>query len=161
MDSLRKTGKQQKSPKKSLIIFLLILIIGGALTFYLSTRHYQIRYVTHRYTYYEESGDFGSAWNMLHSLMKSKVNQATYVQTKSQIYLNDFKATAYHYKIKRIRHLNTWYLTKKNPVHNVYRVTIDESFNSQFGRKIMIYNIYFARDSKDRNRWCVLWQLSG
>lgn len=154
----RRSSNPSKSPKKMIIGLLIVLIVGAGLTIYLSTRHYQIRYVTRHFMYYEQSGDFGTAWSMLHSLEKTNMNQATYVKTKSQIYLEDFKASSYSYKIKRIRHLNTWHLTKSLTFHNVYRVTIDQSFKSQFGPKIMISEIYVARDKKEQNRWTILWE---
>lgn len=147
------------SPKKAFILFITLLLLGGSLWFYLSTRHYQIRSITRTYMYYEKSGDYGSSWNLLHSTMKKNMTQAQYVQVKSQLYLQDFKASGFSYKIRWIRHLASWHPTTSSlSLKDVYKVRLYQTFNSQFGRQTIISTLYLARDKTSQNKWRILWE---
>ncbi|WEG13748.1 hypothetical protein PU629_05115 [Pullulanibacillus sp. KACC 23026] len=153
-----KRKKTTTSPKKILISLLVLLILGLCLTYFLYSRHYLIRSVTRTFMYYEQSGDYGSSWEMLHSDMKAQMKQSTYVETKSQIYLNDFKAQSFSYKIEHIRHLSAWHPSNSSKTYdNVYEVTVAQSFDSQFGDETLTSQLFLARDKKNQSKWSILW----
>ncbi len=157
----RSKVKRQSTPiQKFAITLLVVLIVGGSLYAYFSTRHYRVRSITRTFMNDEKQGNYGSSWDLLHSYMKKDFPQSDYEKMRSQLFLNDFKATSISYRILHIKHLSSWSPTTSAPKFNdVYKVTLSETFDSQFGEERLQSLLYLARDSKNDERWRILWKL--
>jgi hypothetical protein len=162
VDSLAKQSKPTNRAPKLIFLLILILLVTGAIFYYFYTNpHREAVSVVRTYVSFEETGDYGAAWSLLDSSLKAKLDQATYINLRSQLFLVSLKAHAYKYKIDKVRHYKTWHFDKTSQVlNNVYQVTIEQQFKSQFGEQELFTKLYLIKDKKANNYWRILWDQS-
>jgi hypothetical protein len=157
----RQSNPTNRAPKLILLLILILLVIGAGLYFVYTNPHREAVSVVRTYVSYEEKGDYGAAWGLLDSNLKAQMDQATYINLRSQLFLVSLKAHAYEYKIDKVKHYKTWHPDKKSGVlNNVYQVTVEQQFKSQFGEQTLITKLYLTRDKKSNNNWRILWDQS-
>ncbi|MGV3489075.1 MAG: hypothetical protein ACO1OC_10885 [Tuberibacillus sp.] len=150
-----------KKPKKRspIIVFLLIMIIAAGYLGYYSWTHWPrneaIQTVKEFYDD-EQGGDFGSAWNLLHPEVKKKFTQADYIQKRTTLFLDDYHAKGFTYKIDDVEHLKKWRMNGDSPyLKDVYKITVIQSFIGVFGETKLYKNVYVT---KYQDEWKILWK---
>jgi uncharacterized protein HemX len=157
----RQSKPANRGPKLVLLLILILLVVGAGLYYFYSYPHRQAVSVARTYISYEETGDYGAAWELLDARQKAQMDQATYISLRSQLFLQSLKAHAFDYKIDKVTHFNTWRPDRTAMVlKNVYQITIEQQFKSQFGEQTLISRLYLTKDPKAKNNWRILFDQS-
>jgi len=147
---------KRKAPK---FIFLLIVVVAMGYSIYYGWTHWSrneaIETVKDFYDA-EQGGDYGSAWNLLHPEIKKKFTQADYIQERTTLFLDDFKAKGFTYKIDDVDHLKKWRMNGDSPyLKDVYRISVIQSFVGIFGKTKLYKDFYVTKYQDD---WKILWK---
>ena len=103
----------------------------------------------------EQSGDFGSSWELFHSQMKEKFPKETYIQQRARILMQDLGAKTFSFDVDGTEHLSAWSMGESSPaISDVYRLTVNQSFLSVFGELVLRQEVYATEENGD---WKLLW----
>ena len=154
----RQGPASNRAPKLILISIVILLIVGAGAYYVYTYPHRQAVDVARTYVAYEDAGDYAAAWGLLDARQKTQLNQATYIDLRSKLFLESLKAHSFNYKVDKVRHLKTWQPGKTASVlKNVYQITVEQQFKSQFGDQVLITKLYLTKDKKANNNWRILW----
>jgi len=117
------------------------------------------RNVVEQFYNYERSGDFGSAWELFHPLMKDKFNKQDYIQTRSRVFMQNFGVETFEVKIGDYLLETSWKMSPMSPVlSDVHKYSITLVYRSYFGDLNIVQDVYVAKD--DGGQYRVLWPYS-
>ncbi|WP_274649409.1 hypothetical protein [Paenibacillus humicola] len=107
----------------------------------------------------EQSGDFGSAWELFHPLMQQKFEKASYIQKRAHIMMQDFGVKTFDFKAGRPKHLSAWRISSDEPeINDVYEIVVTQHFHTPYGDFELVQPCYLA---KDDGAWKLLWSYEG
>ncbi|GGH75327.1 hypothetical protein JOD43_000545 [Pullulanibacillus pueri] len=145
--------------KGSLFLLILILLLGAFLGTCYGYKHLpRQKAISAVKEFYdaEQEGDYATAWEMFHPLMKKRFNQTEYIQARSKIYLEDLGIKTFSYKVTDTKHLDHWRMTSQDSsLKDVYRVTVEQSFKGIFGKTRIEKDFYVTETKGD---YKILWQ---
>lgn len=104
----------------------------------------------------EQTGDFGSAWEMLHPDMQQKFNKARYIQTRNHVIMEHFGVDTFDFTLGKAESVGTWSMSYETPpLSSVYKIPVTQTFHGQtFGIFDLRQDVYAAK--KD-GEWRLLW----
>lgn len=105
----------------------------------------------------EQTGDYNSAWELLHSSMKKKFGQEDYVKMRTDLFMGTLGISSFTYKIKGIDHLDRWRMSASSPyLKDVYRITVSQTFKGGVYGAASLYKPVYV--TKENNHWTILWK---
>ncbi|MCQ6558849.1 hypothetical protein [Paenibacillus mendelii] len=103
----------------------------------------------------EQSGDFGSAWELFHPLMQKRFDKAGYIQKRAHIVLQDFEVKTFDYEVGEPELIAGWRMDKESAEFTeAYRVVVKQLFRSPYGNFEIVQPCYTVEES---GKWSMLW----
>jgi hypothetical protein len=115
----------------------------------------EARKVAEQFYAYEQSGDFGSAWELLHPYLKSKFKKDAYIQTRAHVFMQDFGVSTFEVQLGEPKRLTGWKMTVDTPsIDLVYNIPVKLSYASKFGIFHITQDVFLAKEVEE---WRLLW----
>ncbi|MDQ0170312.1 hypothetical protein [Paenibacillus tundrae] len=104
---------------------------------------------------YEQTGDFGSSWELFHPLMKERFPKSTYVQSKAHIFMQHFGVETFGLEIEKPeREFDVNIIDGMQVFSEAYKMNVTMKYKSTFGVIDMVQTCYVVQDGKE---WVLLW----
>jgi hypothetical protein len=104
---------------------------------------------------FEQSGNFGSSWEMFHSQMKQKFSKDTYIQRRAHVFMQDFGVKSFDLHVGHASTLSSWTMVPETPsLRNVVRIPVVLRFQSVFGNFDIHQEVYVSLED---DQWKILW----
>lgn len=138
-----------------LVAMVLLSIILFIYNFVWSTGSFQAKKAVNLFYEREQSGDFGSAWELFHSQMKAKFPKEEYIQLRARVYMQQLGAQTFGYKVEGTDKIGAWSMGESSPaIADVYRMTVTQQMMSVFGDISIRQDVYAAQENGE---WKLLW----
>ncbi|MFC0272254.1 hypothetical protein ACFFIX_12490 [Metabacillus herbersteinensis] len=107
---------------------------------------------------YEQEGDFGSAWDLFHPIMKDKFSKNAFVTERSHIYMGHYAVSTFKFELGDSKKLKKWKMSKDGPeFKDPYSVIVEQNFKSKFGTFTIKQEVYVI---KYKDEWKVVWEYN-
>lgn len=107
---------------------------------------------------YEKAGDFGSSWELFHSLVKEKFNKNDYIQRRANTFMEDFGVETFDFTLGDAITEGSWKMSPLSPVlTNVTRIPVTLLYHSRFGDFKLMQDVFVV---KEKEQYRVLWSFS-
>jgi len=148
---VRSRGKRIISPAQ---LFIGILIIVSFVLFYYnvlwSTDGYQARQSVIAFYTLEQSGNYGSAWELFHTSMHGKYTKEAYIQKKAQVFMQQLGASTFEFEVGKSKGVDTWGMSATSPaLTDVQRVQVTQHMLTVFGELELNQDIYVAEENDE------------
>jgi len=155
---LRRWLAKSMLPLLSLIgIFLFFLFIKSCSSVSLFGPPEPVTVVNEFYQY-EQSGDFGSSWELFHSQMKERFPKQSYIQRRAHVFMQDFGVNSFQFETGSPETVSSWRMASQSPMFSeVVKIPVWLSFRSDFGDFRIKQNVFLA---KEDSQYRMLWEYS-
>lgn len=153
----RRSPLRRTAPRLPLLAGVAALIVVFALLWTARTdaRGEAARAAAERFYAYEQTGDFGSSWELFHDYMKTKFNKDGYIQTRAHVFMQDFGVTAFEADVGAPQKLNAWRMSRELPaLPEVYRIPVTLTYESKFGIFRIVQDVFMT---EEHGEWLLLW----
>ncbi|WP_299743025.1 hypothetical protein [Rossellomorea sp. y25] len=107
---------------------------------------------------FEQSGDFGNAWELFHPEMQNKFPKSSYIQTKNHVFMGHMVVDEFEVEVGKIEKLEKFTFNEEGlTFKNVRKAEVDLFFDSQFGELTISQTCYVALEEGE---WKILWDYS-
>ena len=114
--------------------------------------------VVSSFYHYEQEGDFGSAWELFHPVMKERFSKNAYVTERSHIYMGHYGVSTFTYEILEEEEVQNWKMAKDQEAFpTAYRLTAEQQFKSKFGTFKVVQDIYAVQHEDE---WKIVWDFN-
>lgn len=142
----------------------LLLVVVGVLSLWLfvfnsfwSSDVRQLKKTVQQFYSYEQTGDYGSAWELFHPQMKDIYTKDYYIQLRAHIFMQQLNATQTRLTLGKPEKLGEWQLSEgAQPLSHVYRLSAEQRFLSSFGLLTMRQDVFAV---KEADSWLLLWSF--
>lgn len=139
------------------VVSLIILLFFSVRGMFKSLNEEEAVEVIAQFYDFEQEGDFGSSWELFHSLMKEKYKKSDYVQTRAHVFMQHFGTNTFEYHLSEPeRTFDVQLIEGKEPLSEVYLVTVTQIYHSSFGNFKIVQPVYAAEESGE---WRILWSF--
>jgi hypothetical protein len=156
MQQVRHRGKRGITP--ILLIVILLIILSSVLFFYnvlWSTDGYQARKSVEDFYTLEQKGNYGSAWELLHSSVQMKFSKDAYIQKRAQVFMQQLGASTFEFEVSKSSDVGTWGMSAaSSAITDVQRVHVTQHMLTVFGELDLEQDVYVA---KENDIWKLLW----
>ncbi|GAK41100.1 hypothetical protein PUW24_13505 [Paenibacillus urinalis] len=140
-----------------LIVGLLALLFFSIQGVMKSNEEEDARKVIEQFYTYEQEGDFGSSWELFHSLLQERYKKPDYVQTRAHVFMQHFGTNTFKYEVSEPERLfDVQLIEGKEALAEVYQFTVTQIYHSSFGNFKMVQPVYASQESGE---WRVLWSF--
>jgi hypothetical protein len=156
MQQVRRKGKRSLISVQLIIVFMIILsIVLFYYNFLWSTDGYQAKESVVEFYQLEQNGNFGSAWELLHSSMHEKFTKEAYIQKRAQVFMQQLGASTFEFEVSKSKNVGTWGMSATSPaLSDVQRVHVTQHMLTVFGELELNQDIFVAEEN---NGWRLLW----
>ncbi|NNU83762.1 hypothetical protein ETC05_07810 [Geobacillus sp. BMUD] len=131
-----------------------VAVLVAILSLFLSSERNEAKEIVDTFYRYEQAGDFGSSWELFHPLMKTKFPKDVYIQRRAHVFMQDFGAETFEYRLDEAEHLSSWSMSdKQKPFQDVYRIRVIQTFHSVFGVFELHQDVFVA---KKNGKWGIV-----
>jgi len=103
----------------------------------------------------EQTGDFGSAWELFHPLMQERFDKASYIQKRAHIIMQDFGAQTFDFEVEDPQPVTGWKMDRDaTEIPLAYKVVVKQAFRSPYGNFELVQSCYVAQEAGE---WRLLW----
>jgi len=103
----------------------------------------------------EQSGDFGSSWEILHSRMKARFSKEFYIQSRAYMFMQQLGARSFTFEIGKAERLSAWRADGDGEaLTGVYRMPVIQRMETVFGTMELKQMVHVARENGE---WKLLW----
>ncbi|MCA1065208.1 hypothetical protein QTG56_08145 [Rossellomorea sp. AcN35-11] len=148
---------RRKSPVPLLIGAVAAILIVVALFMFIgkSRESHTPEEVIAAFYQYEQTGDFGNAWELFHPEMQTKFPKSTYIQTKNHVFMGHMGVDEFKVKVGKVEKVDTFTFNQEGlTFKKVRKADVDLFFDSQFGKLTIRQTCYVALEEDE---WKVLW----
>ncbi|QLG42260.1 hypothetical protein HW560_31875 [Paenibacillus sp. E222] len=104
---------------------------------------------------YEQTGDFGSSWELFHPLMKERFPKSVYLQSRAHIFMQHFGVETFELEMEKPeREFDVTVIDGVKPFAEAYRISVTQKFSGTFGQFQIVQDCYIVKDGDD---WTLLW----
>ncbi|GIQ69759.1 hypothetical protein DUZ99_05765 [Xylanibacillus composti] len=154
----RRTGyRKVRIAKFVLLLFLVLLLVVTLLIRSFSRgESAEAREAVIVFYRYEQTGDFGSAWEMFHPYMQQKFNKAQYIKTRNHVILEHFGVDTFAFTVGSAKLIGNWTMSFDAPaLSNVYQIPVTQHFQGRtFGLFDLHQEVYAV---KLEGAWRIIW----
>jgi hypothetical protein len=105
---------------------------------------------------YEQRGDYGSAWELFHPMMKQKFTKEAYIQQRAHLFMEHLGAATFSFELGQAASLSTWQFGKQT-LRDIYQIPVTQTFHTTFGDFTITQNAFVI---KEKDQWQLLWPFS-
>ncbi|WP_417898697.1 hypothetical protein ABN702_21910 [Bacillus haimaensis] len=151
---MRKRQRQRQFLVGMVGVFLLIIIVL-ILNLIFSFGKDTAAGTVHQFYEYEQDGDFGRSWELLHPVMQEKFGRSAYFQDKAHVFIGHFGAETFSYEVSDSKKLKDWRMEKEGEVfETVYEFEVELTYHGKYGHFLYIQYVYVVKEEKE---WMILW----
>ncbi|RXT02869.1 hypothetical protein [Ammoniphilus sp. CFH 90114] len=146
---------------------LAALLVATLITFYLfpssspssTGESLTPQQVVEQFYQYEQTGDFGSSWELFHPLMKEKFSKESYIQQRAHVFMQHFDVTTFDYQLGDPVLVQEWKMGTASPaLPQVYKVPVTLFYPSGiFGDFSIQQDVFLALEETE---YRILWPYS-
>ncbi|MDT9721333.1 hypothetical protein QVE09_20750 [Paenibacillus sp. ClWae2A] len=104
---------------------------------------------------YEQTGDFGSSWELFHPLMKERFPKSAYVQNRAHIFMQHFGVETFELEMEKPeREFDVTVIDGVKPFSEAYRIRVTQKYSGTFGQFDIVQTCYLVEDG---DGWTLLW----
>ncbi|MDQ0722175.1 hypothetical protein ABGV43_27550 [Paenibacillus amylolyticus] len=104
---------------------------------------------------YEQTGDFGSSWELFHPLMKERFPKSAYVQNRAHIFMQHFGVETFELEMEKPeREFDVTVIDGVKPFSEAYRIRVTQKYSGTFGQFDIVQTCYLVEDGDE---WTLLW----
>ncbi|WP_347548617.1 hypothetical protein ABFG93_13875 [Pseudalkalibacillus hwajinpoensis] len=151
-----KTRRQHGGGTKLITISCILLLLGGAMTFWiLQQPKSQASATVNEFYSLEQSGDFKKSWELFHTEMKNRFSDEQYSQLRSQLITQDIGSTSYTFEVGKVKTKKNWRSGVSDiMIKKVFVMEVTQKFQNQFGNFSLVQEVFVA---KEDGEYRVLW----
>lgn len=158
LDMLRRRNRNALLKKIGFIAIILILLwlIGRTIPYlFRADTPDEAAAVAEEFYKYEQTGDFGSSWELFHPLMKERFPKSTYVQNRAHIFMQHFGVETFELEMEKPeREFDVTVVDGVKPFSEAYRIRVTQKYSGTFGQFDIVQTCYLVEDG---NEWTLLW----
>ena len=148
--------RKRKNPL--MIVAISIAVLGIAVASLIGSHKNEPKKLVEEFYQLEQEGDFGSSWELFHSQMKKRFNKDQYIQTRAHVFMQDMKVESFTFEIGEMKKIHNWKAEQGAiELKEVYKITIHQTLNSQFGKFVVVQECFLA---KEKGEWRLLWDYN-
>lgn len=151
--------RRRGAAQTAFFVLVLLLAVSSVLLFlhnvFWSGDRHRVRETVKAFYDYERSGDYGSAWELLHSGMKEHFAQDAYIQARTTFYSLLQGGGGMAVVLGKPEQVAEWRMADNAPVlRDVYRITVEQRMLSVFGGVAVRQDVFAAEENGE---WRLLW----
>ncbi|SDL25697.1 hypothetical protein SAMN04487896_3455 [Paenibacillus sp. ov031] len=139
----------------ALVLLLLWLIVRTIPYLFRADAPDEAASIAQEFYKYEQTGDFGSSWELFHPLMKERFPKSAYLQSRAHIFMQHFGVETFDLEMEKPeREFDVTVIDGVKPFAEAYRIGVTQKFTGTFGQFKIVQNCYIVKDGDD---WTLLW----
>lgn len=150
--------RRRSDKRKLMILFLgmfLLIILGLLVSIIFSLGRGSPEDTVRQFYEFEQSGDFGDSWQLLHPLMQERFDRAAYVQDRAHVFIGHFGAETFSFDIREEKKRKNWKMVKDGKTfETVYEFQVEKNYHGKYGHFLFVQYVYVVRVNKE---WRILW----
>lgn len=158
LDMLRRRNRNALLKKIGFIAIILILLwlIGRTIPYlFRADTPDEAAAVAEEFYKYEQTGDFGSSWELFHPLMKERFPKSAYVQNRAHIFMQHFGVETFELEMEQPeREFDVTVVDGVKPFSEAYRIRVTQKYSGTFGQFDIVQTCYLVEDGDE---WTLLW----
>lgn len=136
----------------SLGILLLLLYLVISL---LLNAERQARDVVEQFYVYENNGDYGRSWELLHEKMHIRFERSVYLQDRAHVFNGHFGADTFDFDIGDARKIKNWKMDKSGEAFgSAYEFEVKQDYHGKYGHFVFVQYVYVVREDGE---WRIVW----
>ncbi|NNV07889.1 hypothetical protein [Geobacillus sp. C56-T2] len=144
--------------KTGVAVLAPVAVLVAILSLFLLSERNEAKEIVDTFYRYEQAGDFGSSWELFHPLMKTKFPKDVYIQRRAHVFMQNFGAETFEYRLDEVEHLSSWSMSdKQKPFQDVYRIRVIQTFHSVFGVFELHQDVFVA---KKNGKWGIVFSYN-
>lgn len=155
---LRRRNRNTMLKRIAFILFVLLLLwlIGRSLpALFRADAPDEAAAAAEEFYKYEQSGDFGSSWELFHPLMKERFPKSAYVQNRAHIFMQHFGVQTFKLQMESPeREFDVQIIQGVKPFPEAYKIKVIQTYSGTFGEFDLVQMCYLVQDGKE---WTLLW----
>lgn len=155
---LRRRNRNALLKKSGLILFVLLLlwlIIRSVPALFRADAPTEAATVAEAFYKFEQTGDFGSSWELFHPIMKERFPKSAYVQNRAHIFMQHFGVQTFKLEMAQPeREFDVPIIQGVKPFSEAYKIKVTQTYSGTFGQFDLVQNCYLVQDGK---QWTLLW----
>ncbi|OCA87771.1 hypothetical protein A8F94_07945 [Bacillus sp. FJAT-27225] len=149
---------KRKRPALLVVGLILVAIVGYFIVLAVSPSQKAKRVVDEFYSF-EQEGNFGDSWNLLHSVMKKKWLKTTYITDRSHVFIGHFGADTFEYSIGDAEKVSGWRMSKDTPVFKkAYKFEVIQEYRGKYGNFAFLQYVYVVKNK--RGDYEIIWDYN-
>lgn len=104
---------------------------------------------------FEQDGDYGQSWELLHSVMHDRFSRGAYIQDRAHVFNGHFGAESFEFEVSDAQELKQWRMEKGGktfPVAFEFRVV--QTYRGKYGHFEFVQYVYVV---EEKDEWRVVW----
>lgn len=155
----RRPGPRRSLLPAALLVLLAAAVLAMAVSLVRTADGRKAKAAIERFYAHEQSGDFGSSWELFHSRMKERYAKDAYIQARAYIFMQQLGARTFTYAIGDAKKVSGWRMEEEGePLAGVYRMPVTQRMDTVFGMWELRQDVYAA---KEDGEWKLLWPFGG
>ncbi|WP_223701106.1 hypothetical protein [Sutcliffiella deserti] len=141
----------------SLGIGVIVLFVYLLSTILISAEGKAERLVEDFYAY-EQEGDYGRSWELMHSSMQERFQRGSYIQDRAHVFNNHFGAETFTYNVSDAEKLKSWKMVKDGETFDLaYKFKVEQTYKGKYGHFLFVQYVYVVKEEKD---WRIVWDYN-
>ncbi|PLT35767.1 hypothetical protein [Bacillus sp. V5-8f] len=140
------------------LIWCVLFGIVSYLFFFMFSPSHKTKTVVDEFYSYEQEGNFGKSWNLLHPYMKEKWPKSTYINDRSHVFLGHFGSETFEYSIQEVEKMNGWRMSKDLPTFKkTYKFEVIQNYNGTYGKFSFLQYVYVVNN---KGNYEIVWDYN-
>lgn len=151
----RRPVRRLPLPMALLVAALAVSVVSMTVHLFRTSDANRAKAAVERFYAFEQSGDFGSSWELFHSRMKARFAKDAYIQARAYIFMQQLGVRTFTFEIGKAERLSAWRTEEGGDVlTGVYRMPVIQRMDTVFGTMELKQIVHVARDDGE---WKLLW----
>lgn len=157
---------RQRRKRMRIMLFMVIGIFLAVVSVLLwnpsspipTTKEWTPQQVVAQFYQYEQKGNFGSSWELLHPVIKEKYNKDTYIQRRAHVFMEDLGVDTFQFEMGQATAEASWKMSPLSPpLSNVTKIPVTLHYQSEFGDFKLLQDVYVV---KEVEQYYIAWPFS-
>ncbi|WP_043931052.1 hypothetical protein [Bacillus sp. EB01] len=141
--------RTKRRPALLLTIGVVFLMIVSCLLFIVFSPSHMAKRVVNEFYSYEQLGNFGDSWQLLHPFMKEKWPKSTYITDRSHVFMGHFGSETFEYSIEGGKKISGWSMSKDTPkFKKVYKFEVIQDYKGKYGTFAFVQDVYVVKNAE-------------
>ncbi|MDO7907191.1 hypothetical protein Q5741_12300 [Paenibacillus sp. JX-17] len=143
------------------IVFLIVLVGLGVLVWYsfkswlTNSEVREAAETAEQFYKYEQTGDFGSSWDLFSAAMKERFDKQNYIQSRAHVFMQHFNVKSFKFSLTEPKLEYDVKLVDNGPVlEKAYKMVVTQVYETQFGNFSIVQPCYV---SLELGQWKLSW----